>query len=619
MTSENYRWCQIDTDMNFTNNFNKLNLPVLGPNCIVETRIFILKKGEFAMKLFTKFCIFFLVAISINSCLSPKKKIISYPLIGEVSSLDPVKVYDLKSLTLIGQCYEGLFQYHYLLRPFKIIPLLAEGLPKVDKSGLIYTVTLKKNIPYHLNGKLLKNDRFVTAQDFINQIKRMAFTPLNGPGYWIFKGLLKGFEEFSKNVGNDPVKFKVESISGLKAVDEQTLVFELTRPSPHFLHLLTLNFIVPIPEEILDQNLLIPNDLIVGTGPFYLKSKNSKGYHLEKFESYRHDVYPSVGDRYSHLNNLLASAQKKIPFIDGIDFLIFNNEEEVWQSFLDKKLDIIEVPKTKVSSIFDDLGNLRPALEKKDIIYKSFPGLIFRWLAFNMMDPIVGKNKELREAIYLGIDKSLYNKEVKENTGLTANSIYPPGIEGFDPAYISPFSYNPEKSRQLMKSLGYGPHKLLNLTYSTRDKKFEGKLEADFLKRELAKIYINLNIEFLEFGDFLKKGRAGELQFFTDLWVFDYPDAQNLLPLLDSKNHPGVNKSGYKNKDIDRLIHQLEQEIDSDKKNELLRGIESEVENDIPWIPLLYEKVMILYHQKILNFRRPSIMKNDFKYIDKKD
>jgi hypothetical protein len=39
----------------------------------------------------------------------------------------------------------------------------------------------------------------------------------------------------------------------------------------------------------------------------------------------------------------------------------------------------------------------------------------------------------------------------------------------------------------------------------------------------------------LTFSEFLKKGRLGELQFFTDLWIYDYPDAENVIQLLISK------------------------------------------------------------------------------------
>ena len=39
---------------------------------------------------------------------------------------------DVYSLIVSGQCYEGLYQYHFLKNPDTIIPCLADGMPKVS-------------------------------------------------------------------------------------------------------------------------------------------------------------------------------------------------------------------------------------------------------------------------------------------------------------------------------------------------------------------------------------------------------------------------------------------------------------------------------------------------------
>ena len=129
------------------------------------------------------------------SCSGKKQDgVLTMGMIKGVSSLDPAKAFDGKSLKLIAQSYEPLYQYHYQIRPFKIIPLLAEGMPQWKGTELI--IKIKKGVSYHNHPAFGGKTRFVKAQDFINQLKRVAFKPLGSPGYGYFD-VIEGFEEFS--------------------------------------------------------------------------------------------------------------------------------------------------------------------------------------------------------------------------------------------------------------------------------------------------------------------------------------------------------------------------------------------------------------------------------------
>ena len=107
----------------------------------------------------------------------------------------------------MGQALETLYQYHYLKRPFEAIPLLAKELPDISEDGRTYRIKIKENIYYHNHDNYLEKDRKLVAQDFVWQIKRLAFKPINSPGTWLFEGKIKGFNEFSRSVGVDFQKF----------------------------------------------------------------------------------------------------------------------------------------------------------------------------------------------------------------------------------------------------------------------------------------------------------------------------------------------------------------------------------------------------------------------------
>jgi len=46
--------------------------------------------------------------------------------------LDPARSYSSNEYAFIAQIYEPLYQYHYLKKPYELIPLVAKEMPKVE-------------------------------------------------------------------------------------------------------------------------------------------------------------------------------------------------------------------------------------------------------------------------------------------------------------------------------------------------------------------------------------------------------------------------------------------------------------------------------------------------------
>jgi oligopeptide transport system substrate-binding protein len=153
------------------------------------------------------------------------------------------------------------------------------------------------------------------------------------------------------------------------------------------------------------------------------------------------------------------------------------------------------------------------------------------------------------------------------------------------------------------------------IVYSTRGNQGVNIMEAEFVKKQLEAIGLRVEIQVLTFGEFLKKGRAGELMFFTDNWLFDYPDGENILQLLVSSNFPGVNKSGYSNSEVDELYYLLKETTNLDKRDEIIHRMEEIVFEDLPWIPMMYESSFVLHYPEIKNYRKSSIIRNYVKYL----
>lgn len=543
-----------------------------------------------------------------------ENKDISLSLSTSIKSFDPARAFDDDSLLLISQSLESLYQYHYLKRPYEVIPALAEGMPLISDEGRVYTIKIKKDVRYHTKTPFFKIVKEVTAQDFVTQIKRIAFKSTKSLGTWLFSGKIKGFDEFSNQAGNSLKKMLELDIEGVKAIDDYTLRIELNQPEPNLLFFLAMNFLSPIPKEVVEHYKNNLDNVLIGTGPYYLQSYNDQNYTFFKNEQFRIEQYPTTGDRYANTQKLLATTNKSIPFISKLMFKVYSSDEEKWDAFMNNELDILSVPKKYLDIVSNNNSEFEKLKIKNDFSVKYFSTISSRWLSFNMRDEVIGKNRKLRQAIAHAINFDEYIKILTNSTNLKANSIYNPSIPGYLPSSELPYKYNLEKAKILMQESGL---KDVSITYSTRGTQKIYDVEAMLLKKYLAAIGIDLNIEKLEFSEFLKKGRDGKLQFFTDNWIYDYPDAENNIQLLISKNIPGINKSGYRSEIVDALYDTLDKTLDIDKRFKIMREVQVEVNKDLPWIMMMYDSSYVLHSNKIKNFRKSFFIRNYVKFIEK--
>jgi ABC-type transport system substrate-binding protein len=528
---------------------------------------------------------------------------------NDIKSFDPAIAFNDDSLKVISQSLETLYQYHYLKRPYEVIPLLADGKPKITNGGLTYTIKIKKNIFYHFGNK-----ESVKAQHFVNQIKRLSFKPIHSTGKWLFEGKIKGLDLFSKSVGNDFQKMLDYEVEGLKAIDDYTLEINLIKPEPNMLYFLCMPFTSPVSKSTLVKHNNDLSAVINGTGAYVYTGTDSGEISFQKYKKYRNEYYPSSGDRYANTEDLLNSSTQKLPFINTIKFHIIAEENDQWEALKKGEIDILSVPKSKLASLTDDNSQINELIRNKKVQLKHFSKLSSRWLGFNMKDSLWGKNRYLREAIAHAIDFDEYIQIMSNNTNLRANSLINPSIPGYRPSHKMSYNYDLDKANSLIKKSGVSKSKL-KIKYSTRGRREIHLVEARFVKKSLEKIGIEVEVDYLDFSTFLREGRAGNLQFFTDSWIFDYPDSENLLQLLISKNIPGINKSAYVNKRVDLLYEKLARTLSPEQRFEIIQDIESIVDKELPWIPLMFESSYILYSTSIKNFRKSFFIRNHYKYL----
>ncbi len=114
----------------------------------------------------------------------------------------------------------------------------------------------------------------------------------------------------------------------------------------------------------------------------------------------------------------------------------------------------------------------------------------------------------------------------------------------------------------------------------------------------------------------VKKAREGKLQLWLDGWSLDYPDSENVLQLLTTKNvAPGPNASSYSNPEFDKLFEKLKKLPNDEEKFLLMKKMENIVSKDMPWALLLFERDYYAISKRLKNFRYSDLMANKVKYL----
>jgi ABC-type oligopeptide transport system substrate-binding subunit len=185
--------------------------------------------------------------------------------------LDPVRSYSSNEYDFIAQIYEPPLQYHYLKRPYTLIPLTAEGVPKPAYYDLfgkrlpqdvspqkvhraVYEIRIKKGIMFQehpafalgddgkplyagitekglygineINDFPITGTREVTSDDYIYQIMRLADPQLHCPILPILEKYILGLEGFAEALKKDLEEIRKErkeraGIAYSQALDER--------------------------------------------------------------------------------------------------------------------------------------------------------------------------------------------------------------------------------------------------------------------------------------------------------------------------------------------------------------------------------------------------------------
>lgn len=561
-----------------------------------------------------------LLSVGCTKKVDLKERVLNLTVSAKVKGFDPVNAGDTYSSGEIARVYEGLLSYHYLKRPYTLIPNVAAAMPTVSEDGMTYTFKIKKGVKFHDNkcfpgGK----GRELKAADFVYSIKRMADSKNISTGWWLLDGKIKGLNEWrEKNKEKNKTDYS-EEVAGLKAIDDYTLQFTLSKQYPQFLYSLAMVYTYAVPKEAVE---FYGKDFInnpVGTGPF-ITGTYTQGNRIEykKNPAYREVLYPSEGMPEDKKLGLLADAGKKLPLVEKIVVNIQTESQPAWLSFEKGKTDYFGIPKDQFESVVSPDKAITDAYAKKGITLDISADLDITYIAFNHEDPLFKSNTKLRQAMSTAYDGAQANKLFYNDRYLLAQGILPPGIGGYDKDYKSPYrQFNVEKAKKLLAEAGYPEGKgLPTIQYDTTATTISRQM-SEYFKKQMAQIGIKVQVNTNTWPQLTKKVKTRQAQMFGMAWLGDYPDAENFLQLLYGPNSsPGPNGSNYNNPNFNSLFDKATKMQPGPERAALYTQLNKMASKDAAYIYGVHRTNFAVKHSWLKNYKFSTFSHGNAKYLN---
>lgn len=608
--------------------------------------------------------------------------------------LDPAVAYSENEYAFIAQIYEPPLQYHYLKRPYQLTPLTAARLPDIayydhqgkklapdadpkDIATSDYLLEIKPGIRFqphpafaqdqagqyryhHLDKDKIESlstlsdfdetgTRELTAEDYVYQIKRLAYPKTQSPIAEIMKGYIVGFDEFAKQSADKPKPaLRTLPMAGVEALDRYRYRIRIKGKYPQFSYWLAMPFFAPMPWEadafydqpgFGDKNITL-DWYPAGSGPYYLAENNpNRRMLLVKNPNFHSESYPAEGEPEDAEKGLLKDAGKPLPFIDKVVYTLEKETIPNWSKFLQGYYDASGIASDSFDQAVQFTGGnvtLTDSLKEKGIrLHTSVETSIF-YMGFNMLDATVGgdseKTRKLRQAIAIAVDYEEFIAIFRNERGVAAQGAIPPGIFGneageaginryvYDWVSGKPQRKSIEAARKLIAEAGY-PNGVdpktkepLILYFDTTATSVDDKPLMNWYRKQFQKLGIQLVIRATDYNRFQQKMSAGNAQIFVWGWNADYPDPENFFALLYGFNgkvkHSGENAGNYQNPEFDRLFEQMRNMENGEPRLQIIRQMQEILRRDAPWVFGLHPKTFSLYHGWVSNLK-PNLMANN--------
>jgi peptide/nickel transport system substrate-binding protein len=465
----------------------------------------------------------------------------------EPSSIDPQFSRTGNNQNVAMQIFDRLLETDTTIG---IHPALATSWTNTDP--LTWQVKLREGVKFHDGSPL-------TAEDVIFSLIR------------------------AKDIPNSPAPFSgnVAAIDSMKAIDELTIEFKTKKPAPDFIEQVGFVYIVSKKAAetatIEDFN---SGKAAIGTGAY-------------KFQSW------TPGDNVTLSRNPDFWGKKQD--FDTVTIKFISNDASRVAALRSGDVDLIDaVPPGDVKTLSSVEGLSVFSIPSARLIYLALDSARDQSPFITDKDgkPLAKnplKDKNVRLALSELVNRQLIVDRILDGSGEPAGQLVPAGVAGNDPTIAAP-SYAPDDAKKRLAEAGYPDG--FGITLHTSNDRFPGDAEtAQALGQMFARAGLKVNgVVAQPYNVYTKAAAAQEFSaFIFSLGNSTPTSATGLRNLLMTSNKEAgtgsFNRVRYSDPAFDQLMQEAMGEFDTAKRIERLQQATSHVFQDMPVIPLFWQKV----------------------------
>jgi peptide/nickel transport system substrate-binding protein len=462
--------------------------------------------------------------------------------------LDPALSHTLEGWTATYDTYIPLLTYAHESGQAggKVIPGLAEALPKVSADGKTYELTLRKGLKY-------SNGEPVVASDFTHSLER-AFI-LNSGGSPFYEGIV-GAAKFMKD--------KKGGIPGVETDDKTgKITIHLENPDGSFESELALPYVALLPAKTPEKDLTAEPP--PATGPYVItKSEPGRGWEYER-------------------NPQWAKANEKLM-------------PEIPSGHVDKiKIQVLRNPETEVNYVesgkLDWMGNEVPPDRYQDVKSK-YEGSQFRveptfsnyffWMN-TTQEPF--NDVKVRQAVNYAIDPAALER-IYSGRLEGGQQILPPGMPGYQKLNLYP--HDMKKAKELIAEANPTDKDIVVWTNSESPSKDVGA----YYQGVLNELGFNAELKVLSPDNYftvITNSSTPELDTGWANWFLEYPSPNGFFqPLLSEESIAptnGTNLPRFADPTLSKKIAELGEEAVGPKQEAEYAQLDKEFMEEAPLAP----------------------------------
>lgn len=432
----------------------------------------------------------------------------------------------------------------------EVIPELAQKWD-ISDDGLEYTFHLRPGVKFHTT-RFFTPTRDLNADDVVYTFQRMM--DKNHP----FRKAYPAEFPYFTDMGMD------KNLKSVEKIDDLTVKFTLNEVDAPFLQNMAMSFAVIFSQEYMEKLLNdgkpeLLNQQPLGTGPFV-------------FERYQKDAqirYKANKDYWDTEDG---------PKVDNLIFAITKDPSVRAQKLKAGECHVMSFPLPADAKRLKQDPNLKVL---------SNPGFNVGSIYYNTEREQL-KKPEVRVALDLAMNKPAIIKAVYGEQGVLAHGPMPTTQWSYDDTLKSR-PQDIEKAKALLKEAGY-PNGFEVTLWSlpvARPYNPNGRLMAEMVQADWAKIGVKANILTYEWGEYLKRVQKGEHDIVMMGWTGDNGDPDNWLGnLLSCAAVGGSNNSRFCYKPFDDLIIKAKRVSDMKQRTQLYKEAQKIFHEQMPMSPI---------------------------------